>query len=143
MDHPASWRNPRILSTLLLVFLAGGVAGALTLKTAVWYRAHYRPQIASRPPVPGPILPENTDTAKSVGKLQTELNLTPAQVQTLETTLDDYHKYLQQLEQQVLELQRQILDTKSHGKENIRKILTPEQREKYDRLSHDLKKSKK
>jgi len=36
----ASWQNPRILALLLLVFLCGALAGALTMRSSLHTKLH-------------------------------------------------------------------------------------------------------
>ncbi len=107
--HP--WQNPRVLSTLFLVFLAGALAGALLMQTF-----HHRH------PAPYPLTYE---------KLKTELNLTPTQAVKMKTMLDDFVKYYR-------ELQAQMEDTQATGKENIMSMLDPEQKKKFERICSDL-----
>jgi len=58
-----TWQNPRIFSTLLLVFLAGATAGAVSMKLGLHQVLH--------PSAPTP--------ASVLQKFRTDLDLTPAQ----------------------------------------------------------------
>src|SRR5262245_13119376 len=113
-SHRISWSNPRVLATLLLVFLSGAAAGALALRLATHHRA-----------TPGPVL-THANRSDMVAKFQHELDLTPEQVGKLDIILDDYMKYMH-------DLQAQMDDVRAHGKEMILKILTDEQRTKFDK----------
>ena len=46
----AAWHNPRILSTLLLVFLAGATTGALSMRLGLHQKLHRSAGFASRGP---------------------------------------------------------------------------------------------
>jgi hypothetical protein len=106
-------RNPQttLVVTMLLVFLAGAVAGALAMnfgahkglhRTAFW-----------------------TDPGKdiSIRRLQKELNLSPDQTEQLKTVLADFSKYYQ--------------DVLATGKTSIYKILNEDQKRKFDRLLNE------
>ena len=112
-----SWSNPKVLAALLLVFLCGAAFGALALRLTA--RSSGR---ASGP----------DSVAKSVSKFQHELNLTPEQAGKLEIILDDYMKYMH-------DLQSQMDDVRAHGKEMVLKILNEEQRKKFEKLIADAK----
>ena len=109
----SSIQNPKtaFLLTMLLVFLAGAVAGALAMN----FGAHKGFHRAAFWTDPGKDL--------SLRKLQRELDLTPAQTDQLKTVLDDFSRYYQ--------------DVLSTGKTSIYKILTPEQRRKFDSLVNE------
>ena len=59
----ATWQNPRIFSTLLLVFLAGGAAGAVSMKFGLHELLHRSSVPASKEAV--------------LQKFRSDLNLTP------------------------------------------------------------------
>ncbi len=110
----APWQNPRILSTLSLVFLAGALAGALVMQFCVHHRAPRAPR-----------------AELTYERLKTELNLTPVQAQKMKTMLDDFVRYYH-------ELQVQLEDTGATGKNNIMSMLDPEQKKKFERICSDL-----
>ena len=118
----ASWRNPRILSLLLLIFLCGALAGALTMRAGLHERLHRNAR-----------MPFWTDRGQvfSYETLQKELNLTPDQSDRLKTILDDFVKYHEDLE-------AQIEDMRATGKNRIVQMLTPEQRQKFELLCNQL-----
>jgi len=59
--------------------------------------------------------------------LKQDLNLTPDQAQKIEALLEDLAKYYDNV-------QAQMDDFRQDGKERIKKILTPEQQKKFDKI---------
>jgi hypothetical protein len=118
----ASWQNPRILALLLLVFLCGALAGALTMRSSLHTKLHRGT---------APYWKGDSPELFSYDKLRTELNLTSEQSERLKTILDDFVKYHEDLE-------AQIEDMRATGKNRIVQMLTPEQRQKFERLSNKL-----
>lgn len=116
-----TWRNPRILTTLVLVFVSGALAGAITMRAGLQYRLHR----AS--------VPYWTDERAyfSYDQLRKDLNLTPEQSDRLKTILDDFVKYHEDLE-------AQIEDVRATGRNRIVQMLTPEQRQRFEKLSNHL-----
>jgi Spy/CpxP family protein refolding chaperone len=118
-DRP-TWQNPRILMTLVLVFVAGALAGAIGMQEGLHAQLH-----RSKAYWQG-------DKAEfSYQRLKTELNLTPEQSERLKTILDDFVKYHEDLE-------AQIEDVRATGRNRIVQILTPEQRKRFEELSGKL-----
>src|SRR5215469_11366961 len=117
----APWQNPRILSTLFLVFLAGGVAGALSMRLGLHEKLHRTVAAASREPSREAVLQ----------RFRTELDLTGDQSQKIALVLDDYRMYYQSL-------QDQFDDLRSTGRTRILQILNPEQRDKFEKMMNDL-----
>jgi Spy/CpxP family protein refolding chaperone len=117
----ASWQNPRILALLLLIFLCGALVGALSMRSSIHARMHRA----------APYWKDNSAQLFSYDMLKKELNLTPEQSERLKTILDDFVKYHQDLE-------AQIEDTRATGKNRIRQMLTPEQRQKFEQLCNQL-----
>jgi Spy/CpxP family protein refolding chaperone len=113
----APWQNPRILSTLLLVFLAGATTGALSMRMGLHDKLHRSSASGSREAV--------------LQKFRTELDLTGAQTEKLGTVLDDYSQYYQSL-------QDQLDDLRATGKTRILQILNSDQRAKFERMMADL-----
>lgn len=113
------WRNPKILSILLLVFLTGSAAGALGFRLV-------NRQVSR----PGPSWKEGGREI-SLQKFRRELDLSPDQAQEVEVVLDDFMMYYQTL-------QAQMDEVRANGRERIVKILKPEQREKFDRMLGEL-----
>jgi Spy/CpxP family protein refolding chaperone len=118
----ASWQNPRILALLLLIFLCGALAGALAMRTSLHTKLHRGA---------APYWKDTGAQLFSYDKLKTELNLTPEQSDRLKTILDDFVKYHEDLE-------AQIEDMRATGKNRIIQMLTPEQRQKFERLCNQL-----
>jgi hypothetical protein len=121
MDDRVSWQNPRILSILLLVFLCGGVTGALVMR----YRLHEEMHKYS-----------NTPTAEqlrdfTLGKFQKELDLSPEQSDEVKLVLDDFFKYYHSLESQMDEV-------RSAGKARIMRVLKDRQKQKFEKMAHEL-----
>ncbi|MCA2967866.1 MAG: hypothetical protein INH43_05065 [Acidobacteriaceae bacterium] len=114
----APWKNPQILVTLALVFLCGGVAGALV----------YR--VASQSVKAVSWNESNKDV--TLKRLQKELNLTPEQTAEIETVLDDFTMYYQML-------QAQMDEVRATGKSRIDQLLTEEQRKRFNRIMSDFR----
>jgi hypothetical protein len=117
----ASWQNPRILALLLLIFLCGALAGALTMRSSLHTKLHRGASYWK----------DDSTQLFSYDKLKRELNLTSEQSERLKTILDDFVKYHQDLE-------AQIEDTRATGKNRIVQMLTPEQRQKFEKLCNQL-----
>ncbi len=67
----------------------------------------------------------------TLSRFKKELNLTPDQAREMETILDDYVLYYQNL-------QGQIADIRLQGHERILRILDPQQREKFESMMTEL-----
>lgn len=115
------WQNPRILSTLLLVFLAGAASGALWMEFGLHERLHHTVAAASREPGRDVVLQ----------KFRTELSLSNDQSDKIAMVLEDYQQYYQSL-------QDQLDDLRSTGKSRILQILNPDQRVKFEKMMTDL-----
>ncbi|SRR5579871_2854686 len=116
----ASWQNPRILALLLLIFLCGALAGALSMRSSMHTRLHR-----------GSYWKDDSSQLFSYEKLTKELNLTGEQSERLKVILDDFVKYHQDVE-------AQIEDVRATGKNRIVQMLTAEQRKKFDELCKRL-----
>jgi hypothetical protein len=113
----ATWQNPRIFSTLLLVFLAGGATGAVTMKFGLHDILHKSTPPASKEAV--------------LQKFRTDLNLTPAQTDKISLVLDDYRHYYQSV-------QDQLDDIRATGKMRILQELDPSQRDKFQKMMGEI-----
>ncbi len=111
----APWMNPRILTTLMFVFLAGAATGALSMRLI-----HHPAPVNAQP---------NREAV--LNRFRTQLDLDGAQVQKLSLLLDDYSQYYESL-------QEQLDDLRSTGKTRIMQILNPAQREKFEKMMNDL-----
>jgi hypothetical protein len=120
-DERAPWQNPRILSTLLLVFLFGAVSGALSMRSGLHEKLHRTVAAASHEPSRDAVLQ----------KFRTELDLSGDQSQKIALVLDDYRLYYQSL-------QDQFDDLRSTGRTRILQILNPEQRDKFEKMMNEL-----
>jgi len=116
-DERATWQNPRIFSTLLLVFLAGGAAGAVSMKFGLHDVLH-----RSTPP---------QSKEAVLQKFRTDLNLSPAQTDKISLVLDDYRHYYQSV-------QDQLDDIRATGKMRILQELDPSQREKFQKMMGEI-----
>jgi hypothetical protein len=116
-DERATWQNPRILSTLLLVFLAGATTGAVSMKLGLHEILHHSPAPASKEAV--------------LQKFRTDLNLTPAQTAKISLVLDDYRHYYQSV-------QDQLDDIRATGKMRILQELDPAQRDKFQKMMSEI-----
>jgi hypothetical protein len=113
----ATWYNPRIFSTLLLVFLAGATTGAVSMKFGLHDVLHRASSPASKEAV--------------LQKFRTDLNLTPGQTSKISLVLDDYRQYYQSV-------QEQLDDIRATGKMRILQELDPAQREKFQKMMGEI-----
>ena len=82
-DRP-SWQNPKVLTTLILVFVSGAFAGALSMRLGLHQRLHYAAAVGLQKP----------DNAKLfLDRCTKELNLSGEQAEQFRTILDDYKLY--------------------------------------------------
>lgn len=119
-DPKPTWHNPRILALLLLVFLGGLGCGVFATRYA-FARAAMRPTVSWR----------DGGRARTMAHLKQDLNLTPDQAQQIEILLEDLAKYYDNL-------QAQMDDFRQDGKDRIKKILTPEQQKKFDKILSEV-----
>ena len=125
---PAS-RNPRVLSTLVFVFLAGAVVGALTMRVGLHERLHRTVAAASPPPAKAPTAETNNDPV--LQRMRTQLNLSEQQTRAVAAVLSDYRRYY-------LNLEDQLDDIRSNGHERIMEVLNAEQRRQFEKMSGEL-----
>jgi hypothetical protein len=116
----APWQNPRIVYTLLFVFLSGAAAGALAMRFSVSPERHRN----------GPSWKEGPKEI-SLQKFRKELDLTAEQEREMETVLDDFVTYYQTL-------QAQMDDVRATGKQRILRILRDDQKQKFERMIGEL-----
>jgi uncharacterized membrane protein len=124
VHHHVSWRNPRILTTLVLVFLCGATAGALTMRYGMHAKAAAR----------GLDLRDNNKEA-FLSKFRKELNLTPQQETQISGVLDDYLTYYR-------DLLMQMDSMRADGKARILRVLDDHQRQKFEKMLNDLRASR-
>jgi len=113
-----TWSNPKVLTTLAVVFLCGAAFGSAVTRSYI--RSH-----TSVPPQTQPAI----ERARHVGlgALKARLNLSNAQEQTITKILDDYGKFYQNIDDE-----RE--DVAADGKKRILEALTPEQRKQFSEL---------
>lgn len=123
MAAPAapSWKNPRVLCILLLVFLCGACVGMLVMSLGV-HGGGFRGN---------PAVWKDGGKQVTLERLKQELNLTAAQAEQLETVLDDFFMYYHTL-------QAQLDDVRATGKNRILRLLDEEQKRKFEKLSASL-----
>ena len=116
----ASWQNPRVLTTLLLVFLCGSLAGALVMRYGVHTAMHKAP-------------PAWTEGGREISlqRFEKELDLTPDQSREMERILDDFMMYYHTL-------QSQMDEVRGTGKERILRILNDDQKKRFEGMLQDL-----
>ncbi len=112
----APWQNPRILYTLICVFLSGAVAGAITMRLGFPQERHK----------PGPYWKDGAREI-SLQKFRHDLDLSPDQTKQMETVLDDFVTYYQYL-------QAQMDDVRSTGKTRMLQILREDQKQKFEKM---------
>jgi len=116
----APWQHPRIVFTLLLVFVAGAASGAVAMRFRLYDRL--RPVAASTKEASRDAVLQN---------FRTKLDLSADQEQKVAAVLEDYRHYYESLEDQ-------LDDLRSTEKNRIVQILNPQQREKFERMMVDL-----
>jgi Spy/CpxP family protein refolding chaperone len=117
-------QNPKVISTLVVVFLAGAAVGALAMQLGLHEKLHRTAAAASKP------VPLAAKDAV-LQRFKTELNLTAAQTQQMSSVLDDYRHYYQSL-------QDQLDDIRALGKTRIVQILDDGQRQKFEKMMSEL-----
>ena len=118
-DSRSAWHDPRVLFLLLMVFLAGALSGALTMRFGLHQRLHHGTSLW------------RADPQLSYVKLKNDLNLTPDQAEKLRDILDDMVKYREDMEAEVESF-------RATGKHRILDMLNPEQRKRFEKLSDDM-----
>lgn len=123
MIAPAG-QNPKVISTLVVVFLAGAAVGALSMQLGLHEKLHRTVSAAA---------PKTAPAAKDavLQRFKTELNLSASQAQQISSILDDYRHYYQSL-------QDQLDDVRALGKTRIVQILDDGQRQKFEKMMSEL-----
>ena len=118
-----TWQDPRVLTVLLLVFITGALAGALSMRYGLHNILH-----------PGSTSwKDPKSSAVFLERCRTELNLTPQQAEQMATILDDYKMYYETV-------QEQLADVRATGRSRIMELLNDEQRRKFEKLLSDAPK---
>lgn len=120
----ASWQNPKVLTTLLLVFLSGALTGALSMRLGLHDRIH---------PPPGSGLWGAAEWTAVMDRCKRELDLTPQQAEQVAAILDDYKSYYDGVKEQ-------LTDLRGTGKTRIMELLNEEQRKKFEKLTSEVPK---
>jgi hypothetical protein len=127
MAQDPAGKNLKVIGTLVLVFLAGGAVGALTMQLGLHERLH-RTVSAASAPAQARKVPTNDAL---VQRFKTELDLSGDQTDKIAMVLDDYRQYYQSLEDQ-------LDDVRSTGKTRIMQILDEQQRTKFEKIMGNL-----
>jgi Spy/CpxP family protein refolding chaperone len=122
VSNSPSIGNPRIASTLLLVFLAGAAVGMLGMKYGLHDRLH---RVAAAAPA------RESSHDAMLQDFKTKLDLSAEQTDQISMVLQDYSHYYESL-------QDQLDDLRSTGLSRILQILQPEQREKFQKMRAEL-----
>ncbi len=105
------------MTTLLLVFVAGAMAGAASMRFGLHERIHQSSGTLKDP-----------NTAKAfLERCKKELHLTPQQSAEMATILDDYKIYYQSL-------QDQLEEVRATGKSRIMALLDDQQKARFEQL---------
>ena len=123
MSNKASIGNPRIASTLLLVFLAGAATGMLGMRYGLHDRLHKAIAAAA--------LPKEASREAVLQEFKTKLDLSQEQTDRIAVVLEDYRHYYESL-------QEQLDDLRSTGRTRIVQILQPGQRDKFEKMMDEL-----
>jgi hypothetical protein len=121
--HRPLWQHPQIVSTLLLVFVAGGATGALAFRLL-----KERNRVSAASLVPAPKEPSREAVLQ---RFKSELDLSPDQTAKIAIVLEDFSHYYESL-------QEQQTDLRATGKNRIVEILNPQQRERFEKMMNQL-----
>jgi hypothetical protein len=122
VSNKPSIGNPRIASTLLLVFLAGAATGMLGMQYGLHERLHRVAAAAA---------PRDANREAVLQDFKTKLDLSPEQTDQIAVVLQDFSHYYESL-------QDQLDDLRSTGLSRILQILQPGQREKFEKMRTEL-----
>jgi hypothetical protein len=122
-------KNPKVLGTLLLVFLAGAAVGALVMQMGLHEKLH-RTVSAAMTARPAPTRAFANNDAL-IQRFKTELNLSADQTVRIAMVLSDYREYYHNL-------QDQLDDVRATGKTRIMQILDDQQRAKFEKIMGTL-----
>jgi uncharacterized membrane-anchored protein YhcB (DUF1043 family) len=119
-DPRPSWSNPRVLSILALVFLAGVFTGGVAMRFGSRDRVHTQSAGFSK-----------ANKEELLSRCRRELNLTDDQTRQMAEIVDYTANYYQTL-------QDQLADVRSDGKAKIMSMLNNEQKQKFEHLLNEL-----
>jgi trans-aconitate methyltransferase len=120
-------KNPKVIGTLVLVFLAGAAVGALSMQMGLHERLHRTVSAATAPAAAS----KSSTNDAMVQRFKTELNLSADQTIKIAMVLSDYREYYKNL-------QDQLDDVRSTGKTRIMQILDDQQRAKFEKIMGNL-----
>jgi hypothetical protein len=120
----ASWQNPKVLTTLLLVFIVGAFTGALSMRLGLHERLHPAAPSSWKDPHMAKVF---------LDRCRKELNLTPKQAEEMGSILDDYKLYYQSV-------QDELDEVRSTGKGRIMALLDEHQRQQFEKMLNELPK---
>jgi hypothetical protein len=125
LRQDSGWSNPKVLAIFTMIFLCGMAFGAVAMREVLHAKVFGPAQ--GMDPMEG---------VKRVGleSLKVELNLTPAQVKTVEEQLDQYAKYYQNIEEQRADIEEQRKNVAEIGRQKILGVLTDAQRKRFNEL---------
>ena len=121
-------KNPKVIGTLALVFLAGAAVGALLMQMGLHERLH---RTVSAATAAAPAVSKASTNDAMVQRFKTELNLSADQTIKIAMVLSDYREYYHSL-------QDQLDDVRSTGKMRIMQILDDQQRAKFEKIMGNL-----
>jgi hypothetical protein len=122
-DARPTWSNPRVLSILLLVFLAGVFTGGAAMKYGLHKRVHPESGFGK------------ANKEELLSRCKRELNLTDDQTRQVAQIIDYTASYYQTL-------QDQLSDVKADSLSKIKALLNDEQKQKFERLVNELQRGK-
>jgi trans-aconitate methyltransferase len=122
-------KNPKVLGTLLLVFLAGSAVGALVMQMGLHEKLHRTVSAAMTEHPAATRAFDNNDAL--IQRFKTELNLSADQTVKIAMVLSDYREYYHNL-------QDQLDDVRATGKTRIMQILDDQQRSKFEKIMGKL-----
>jgi hypothetical protein len=122
-DARPAWSNPRILSILALVFLAGVFTGGTAMKYGLHQTMHRESGFGK------------ANKEELLSRCKRELNLTDDQTRQVTEIVDNTASYYQTL-------QDQLTDVKTDSLAKIKALLNDEQKQKFERLVTELQRGK-
>jgi hypothetical protein len=123
MPERVTWSHPKVMTALLVVFLAGAASGAIA------FRSISRNTLTGKAKVM-----RTMDRRELMDYFRRELALDDAQRHRVESLLEDHFKMLQMLGAQTEEV-------RVHGRESIAKLLSEDQRRKFETLMSEWQRS--
>jgi predicted nucleic acid-binding Zn-ribbon protein len=128
--------NPRIVSTLALVFTAGVATGMLAMQYGLHEKLRHT--VAAAPPA-------EANREEVLHQFRTKLDLSSEQTEKIALVLEDYRHYYESLQDQIDDLRpreqmlrEQIEDLRSTGQARILQILDPGQQVRFKKMMVEL-----